>query len=146
MVIVRAPVRISFGGGGTDLAAYFAHFGGFVVSAAITRYCYVVACPSIDGGIRINSADYRTWETYPRGVIPPVDADRPLPLPKAAIASFADHGLRETGVELFLASEVPPGTGLGSSPGRSNGSLTLKVDPSPTLLVTAMVPPCCSAI
>jgi len=115
MVIVRAPVRISFGGGGTDLAAYYAHFGGFVVSAAITRYCYVVACPSIDGGIRINSADYHTWETYPRGVIPPVDTDRPLPLPKAAIASFADHGLRETGVELFLASEVPPGTGLGSS-------------------------------
>ncbi len=40
MVIVRAPVRISFGGGGTDLAAYYLHFGGFVVSTAITRYCY----------------------------------------------------------------------------------------------------------
>src|ERR671934_851434 len=113
MVIVRAPVRISFGGGGTDLAAYYTRFGGLVVSAAITRYCYVVANELPDGGIRINSADYRTWETYRRGEIPPVT--QPLALPKAAIACFAGRGLAESGIDLFLASEVPPGTGLGSS-------------------------------
>ena len=113
MVIVRAPVRISFGGGGTDLAAYYTRFGGLVVSAAITRYCYVVASESPDGGIRISSADYRTWETYRRGEIPPVA--QPLALPKAAIACFAGRALGESGIDLFLASEVPPGTGLGSS-------------------------------
>ncbi len=113
MVIVRAPVRISFGGGGTDLAAYYDRFGGFVVSAAITRYCYVVARESASRGIRINSADYRIWEAFEPGEIPPVV--EPLALPKAAIDWFADHGLRERGVDLFLASEVPPGTGLGSS-------------------------------
>lgn len=113
MVIVRAPVRISFGGGGTDLAAYYDRFGGFVVSAAISRYCYVVAREPATAGIRINSADYRIWETFERGEIPPVA--EPLSLPKAAIDWFADHGLRERGIDLFLASEVPPGTGLGSS-------------------------------
>ena len=60
MIVVRAPVRISFGGGGTDLAAYYAAHGGFVVSAAIARYCYVVAREPGDGSIRINSSDYRT--------------------------------------------------------------------------------------
>src|SRR5690606_19088995 len=113
MVIVRAPVRISFGGGGTDLAAYYDRFGGFVVSAAITRYCYVVAREPAAGGIRINSADYRIWQSFERGEIPPVV--EPLALPKAAIEWFAGHGLRERGVDLFLASEVSPGTGLGSS-------------------------------
>src|SRR3989440_5621493 len=113
MVIVRAPVRISFGGGGTDLAAYYMRFGGLVVSAAITRYCYVVASEPPDGGIRISSADYRTWETYRGGEIPPIA--QPLALPKAAIACFAGRGLCESGIDLFLASEVAPGTGLGSS-------------------------------
>lgn len=113
MVIVRAPVRISFGGGGTDLAAYYTHFGGFVVSVAIARYCYVIADQSTDGGIHINSADYHVWETYSRGETPAVDG--PLALPKAAIAWFANHGLLEKGINLFLASEVQPGTGLGSS-------------------------------
>ena len=112
-IVARAPVRISFGGGGTDLAAYYARHGGFVVSAAITRYSYVTVGPSADGGIRINSADYRVWERIPPGQAPVV-AD-PLRLPKAAVGWFARHGLTEAGAELFLAAEVPPGSGLGSS-------------------------------
>ena len=67
MVIVRAPVRISFGGGGTDLAAYYTRFGGLVVSAAITRYCYVMASEPRDGGIHGSSADYVYGQTcHPR--------------------------------------------------------------------------------
>ncbi len=113
MIIARAPVRISFGGGGTDLAAYYATHGGFVVSAAITRYCYVVARTPPDGSIRINSADYRTWEQFPTGIMPPVQ--EPLVLPKAVIEWFAERGLLSEGVDLFTSAEVPPGTGLGSS-------------------------------
>jgi D-glycero-alpha-D-manno-heptose-7-phosphate kinase len=113
MVIVRAPFRISFGGGGTDLAAYYSRFGGFVISAAITRYCYVVADQPSDGGIHINSADYRVCERYPRGELPAAEGQ--LALAKAAIAHFANHGLLARGINLFLASEVLPGTGLGSS-------------------------------
>lgn len=113
MFIVRAPVRISFGGGGTDLASYYTRFGGMVVSAAITRYCYVMINERSDGAIHISSADYHCWEMYPRGEVPPVTA--PLALPKAALAWFIQEGLLHTGIDLFLASEVPPGTGLGSS-------------------------------
>jgi D-glycero-alpha-D-manno-heptose-7-phosphate kinase len=119
-IAVRAPLRISFGGGGTDLEAYYARHGGFVVSTAIARYCYVVADETADGSIRINSADYRLCESFEAGVIPAVE--EPLALPKAALEWFATRGrsnghgkLRDAGVSLFLASEVPPGTGLGSS-------------------------------
>ncbi len=112
-VIARAPVRISFGGGGTDLAAYYAAFGGFVVSTAITRYCCVVAREPADGSVRLNSADYRIWEQFGPGELPYVQ--EPLVLPKAAIAWAAEQGWLPQGVDLFLAAEVPPGTGLGSS-------------------------------
>lgn len=113
MVLVRAPVRMSFGGGGTDLAAYYARFGGLVVSTAITRYSYVMAGAPVDGSIRISSADYHIWEVCRPRQLPPVG--EPLALPKAALDAFVDRGIRETGVDLFLASEVPPGSGLGSS-------------------------------
>lgn len=113
MVIARAPVRISFGGGGTDLAAYYTSFDGFVVSAAITRYCYVVANASADGGMRINSADYQCCEHGAVGSVLPVQ--EPLILPKAVLEWFAQRDLLPDGADLFLAAEVPPGTGLGSS-------------------------------
>ncbi|GAC1356804.1 MAG: GHMP kinase [Ktedonobacteraceae bacterium] len=113
MLIVRAPVRISFGGGGTDLAAYYQRFGGLVVSAAITRYCHVVVNERSDDLIQISSADYHEWESYPLGSQAPVQ--QPLALPKAVIAWFAAQGALKRGIDLFLASEVPPGTGLGSS-------------------------------
>lgn len=113
MVVVRAPVRISFGGGGTDLAAYYDRFGGLVLSAAITRYAYVLAQTPADGRISLSSADYKLWDTWPKGHLPTIE--EPLALPKAALAASAGRGLRGKGVELFLAAEVPPGTGLGSS-------------------------------
>ncbi len=86
---------------------------GLVVSAAITRYCYAIARPSADGGIQITSSDYRSWETFAPGEIPEVSGE--LALPKAAIEWFAHRGLLEGGLDLFLASSIPPGTGLGSS-------------------------------
>src|SRR5689334_23980839 len=117
MIVVRAPARISFGGGGTDLEAYFGRFGGLVLSTAITRYAYVVVCPSPDQGISIVSADYQRVEQLAPGQ--PIEVREPLALPKAALAAFdggADcGGLRARGVRLFLAADVPPGTGLGSS-------------------------------
>ncbi|HST90057.1 MAG TPA: hypothetical protein VLJ14_16915 [Ktedonobacterales bacterium] len=117
MIIARAPMRISFGGGGTDLEAYYGRFGGLVLSAAITRYAYVVARPSPDQGISIVSADYRRVEHLPPGQ--PIAVGEPLALPKAALAAFDGRahcgGPRARGVQLVLAADVPPGTGLGSS-------------------------------
>ncbi len=113
MIIVRAPVRVSFGGGGTDLAAYYERFGGLVVSAAITRYCQVVVNERTDNLISISSADYHTWESYALDSLPPLQ--QPLVLPKAVVSWFVGQGALKTGLDLFLSSEVPPGTGLGSS-------------------------------
>jgi D-glycero-alpha-D-manno-heptose-7-phosphate kinase len=113
MIIVRAPVRISFGGGGTDLPAYYQRHVGYVISAAITRYCYVILRERKDGGLYFSSADYHESKNYPRGVTPLVEP--PLALPAAAATWFLQHGGLPSGAELFLASEVPPGTGLGSS-------------------------------
>jgi D-glycero-alpha-D-manno-heptose-7-phosphate kinase len=113
MVIARAPLRISFAGGGTDIDAYFQQYGGLVVSTAITRYCSATVRPSIDGGIRISSADYRQTERFAPRVLPEVV--EPLALPKAATEWFVDRGLLQDGVDLTLRSDVPPGTGLGSS-------------------------------
>src|SRR5258708_2128389 len=61
MLIVRAPVRISFGGGGTDLEAYYAHYGGLVLSAAISRYCYAIVSQGEADGVQISSADLRLF-------------------------------------------------------------------------------------
>ncbi len=113
MVIARAPLRISFAGGGTDIDAYYQQYGGLVVSSAITRYCTVTLRPSCDGGIRLTSIDYRQSERFAPGVLPEVV--EPLALPKAAIEWFVTRGLLHGGVELTLRSDVPPGTGLGSS-------------------------------
>ena len=41
MIIVRSPLRISLGGGGTDLPSYYSKKSGFVISAAINKYVYV---------------------------------------------------------------------------------------------------------
>ncbi|MBA3413747.1 MAG: GHMP kinase [Chloroflexia bacterium] len=112
-IVARAPVRLSFGGGGTDLPAYYDRHGGFVVSAAISRYAMATASPAADGAIGVNSADYRVWLRWPSGVIP--DPGEPLSLPRAVLAWFAERDLLPAGVDLFLASEVPPGSGLGSS-------------------------------
>ena len=41
MIIARSPLRISLGGGGTDLPSYYERFGGFLISAAIDKYIYI---------------------------------------------------------------------------------------------------------
>jgi len=109
MLIARAPVRISFAGGGTDLPAFFLKHGGAVVSATIDKYVYVVL--TVHGGpeLQILSSDYRTFYRHTPGEALLWEGD--LNLPKAILHEF---GI-DNGVSMFLASEVPPGTGLGSS-------------------------------
>ena len=41
MIIARSPLRISLGGGGTDLPSYYERFGGFLITAAIDKYVYI---------------------------------------------------------------------------------------------------------
>src|SRR3990167_5370646 len=54
MIFVRAPFRIPLGGGGTDLPSYYSRFGGYLISAAISRYMFVtVNRPIVDKLIRV---------------------------------------------------------------------------------------------
>jgi D-glycero-alpha-D-manno-heptose-7-phosphate kinase len=110
MLIVRSPVRISFGGGGTDLPSYYERFGGAVLSAAINKYFYTVLQKRNDGKIQIISADLRTTETW-HNIARMEVCGNALEIPLAVLKEFG----REVSVNLFLASEIPPGTGLGSS-------------------------------
>lgn len=110
VLITRAPVRISFGGGGTDLPAYYEQYGGLVVSTTISYYVYTILTPGWpNNGVQIISADYRTLSERPTCEDLIWNGD--LGLPKAVTYYF---NLRD-GLTIFLASQVPPGTGLGSS-------------------------------
>ena len=110
MLITRSPVRISFGGGGTDLPAYYEQFGGAVLSTAINKYFYTVLRKRSDGKVQVISSDLRTletWENIASMSFEHSELEIPLAVMKAVGQSVA--------VDLFLASEIPPGTGLGSS-------------------------------
>lgn len=109
MLIARAPLRVSLGGGGTDLAAYYEQYGGMVVSTSINKYFYVVASLSEMNNLQIISSDYRSICNFDD--MEDLFWDGDLALPKAVAHHF---GVRR-GINLFLACEVPPGTGLGSS-------------------------------
>jgi D-glycero-alpha-D-manno-heptose-7-phosphate kinase len=109
MLIARAPVRISLAGGGTDLPAYYEAFGGVVLNATIDKYFYAVLNVCAADELQISSSDYRTF--YRHNGDEPLLWDGDLSLPRAVLSYF---GIR-SGVSVFLASEIPPGTGLGSS-------------------------------
>ncbi len=109
MLIARAPLRISLAGGGTDLEAYYREHGGLVVSTTIDKYFYVFANINGTDSVQITSSDYRTLFRQRRGQ--PILWDGDLSLPRMFLHEFGV----DAGISLFLASEVPPGTGLGSS-------------------------------
>jgi len=109
MLLARAPVRVSLAGGGTDLESYYGRFGGMVVSAAIDKYFYAFVNPSDRPGVHISSSDYRAYYHWSQEEAPIWDGD--LRLPRALLHEFGIN----RGLSIFLASEVPPGTGLGSS-------------------------------
>jgi galactokinase/mevalonate kinase-like predicted kinase len=64
MLIVRSPVRVSFGGGGTDLPAYYEQFGGAVLSVAINKHFYTILGKRSDGRVQIISSDLRIFEAW----------------------------------------------------------------------------------
>lgn len=110
MLIVRTPVRISFAGGGTDFPAYYEKHGGLVLSTSIDKYVYTVLTERDDQQTQIISSDLKTLESceqIEKMQFQGVDLEIPFAVLK--------HLRCDVGVNLFMASEVPPGTGLGSS-------------------------------
>jgi D-glycero-alpha-D-manno-heptose-7-phosphate kinase len=107
----KAPLRVSFAGGGTDVPPFPAQEGGVVLSATIDRYAYGSLAPRTDGQIGIESVDYGTSLDFAIKDVPLFDGR--LDLVKAAVAELG--GDEEHGYNLLLHSGAAPGSGLGSS-------------------------------
>jgi D-glycero-alpha-D-manno-heptose-7-phosphate kinase len=106
----RAPLRISFSGGGTDVPPYPAEKGGAVLNVTINKYSYATLIPTPENeGITVKSLDYDIVAKY----ITDKDFryDGKLDLIKAVLKNMGLKG----GARLFLHSDAPPGSGLGSS-------------------------------
>jgi len=105
----KAPLRISFGGGGTDISPYPEERGGAVLCVTIDRYafCTLITCP--DNTVKVESLDYDTTLNY--RTLGEAQYDGKLDLVKAAIKVMKPSG----GLNLFLHSDAPPGSGLGTS-------------------------------
>src|SRR5262249_6846364 len=102
MIVSRAPVRFSLGGGGTDLPAYSDRFGGYLVSAAIDKYIYVTATKRFHRDIRLA---YSKTE-----IVPSVDRIEHPIFREALHLTKIDHS-----IELTSVADLPANSGLGSS-------------------------------
>ncbi len=114
----RAPVRISFAGGGTDVSPYTEEYGGSVVNAAINRYAYATFIGREDHKIILDSMDLESRLEF--NDISEIKIDGQLDLLKSVILYFKKHHpnfFRDhtTGFEIHTSSEIPPRSGLGSS-------------------------------
>ena len=103
MIIARSPLRITLGGGGTDLPSYYREHEGFLVSAAIDKYVFVTVMRPFAPGIYLK---YSQLEH--------VDEIRDV---KHGIIREALQilGFRTPQVEITTLADIPAGTGLGSS-------------------------------
>lgn len=102
MIITRSPLRITLGGGGTDLPSYYREHGGFLIAAAIDRFVYVTVTRPFAPGIYLK---YSQLEHVDRV------EDVRHPLIREALI-----GLQiEPQIEITTLADIPAGTGLGSS-------------------------------
>ena len=102
MLITRTPLRISLGGGGTDLPSYYKQFGGIVISAAINKYVYI-------GINRTYGDDYLLKYSVLERVQNVADIEHPII--KEALTM---HPIGPS-LEIISLADIPAGTGLGSS-------------------------------
>lgn len=103
MIIARSPLRISLGGGGTDLPSYYLKNGGYVISAAINKYVYVNISRPFSPGISLKYSqieNVKNTEEIKHPIFREVLRYMNLETPQVEISSIAD---------------IPSGTGLGSS-------------------------------
>ena len=102
MIIARSPLRISLGGGGTDLPSYYRDHGGFLIAGAIDHYVYVTVHQPFADGLTLR---YSRIET----VRDRTEVEHPL------IRAALDHLRFEGAIEMTTMADIPAGTGLGSS-------------------------------
>jgi len=103
MIITRSPLRITLGGGGTDLPSYYRKQGGFLIAAAIDKYVYVTVMRPFTPGIFLK---YAKLEQAAQA-----DAVQ-HPILREAIRML---GFKTPQIEITTLADIPAGTGLGSS-------------------------------
>jgi D-glycero-alpha-D-manno-heptose-7-phosphate kinase len=102
MIIVRAPLRITLGGGGTDIPSYADRFGGYCITAAINQYVYVAVSRPFKPGINLKYSQ--------------IEAVRKVDEVKHPIIREAlDMMQVEPQIDIVSLADIPAGTGLGSS-------------------------------
>ena len=103
MIIARSPLRISLGGGGTDLKSYYQDYGGFLIAGAIDKYVYVTVTRPFTEGIFLKYSEIekvKSVKEIKHPIIREVLEMQKLKTPQIEITTLAD---------------IPAGTGLGSS-------------------------------
>jgi D-glycero-alpha-D-manno-heptose-7-phosphate kinase len=102
MLITRTPLRISIGGGGTDLPSYYQRRGGFFISAAIGKYMFIALNRTFTNDYLIKYAELER-----RTSVGEIEH-------RIVRAVLEEHGV-EAGLELVSVADIPSGAGLGSS-------------------------------
>jgi len=105
----KAPLRISFAGGGTDLEPYSSEQGGVTLSTTIDKYAFGTLIPRSDDSIIIESMDFGQSVNYNTKDYLPLDGS--LDLLKAVVNRLAPG----KGFSLMIECDAPSGTGMGSS-------------------------------
>ena len=103
MIIARSPLRVTLGGGGTDLPSYYEKFGGFLIAAAIDKYVYITLHDNFTPDLIVKYS--RLERVTDAGKI-----EHPI-----IREAFAMLGMNGSGLELASMADIPAGTGLGSS-------------------------------
>lgn len=103
MIIVRSPMRISLGGGGTDLASYYEKFGGFLIAGAIDKYIYITIHETFVTDLIVKYSEMER--------VPSLESLR-HPIIRESLRML---DIRQTNLEITSMADIPAGTGLGSS-------------------------------
>src|ERR1700750_1995116 len=102
VITSRAPLRLSLGGGGTDLPSYYRDHEGFLIAGAIDKYVYMMVHTVFQRRYRMKYSEFEEVES-------PADIKHPL-LREAIL-----HHWRGAPLEIASVADVPAGTGMGSS-------------------------------
>src|SRR6187431_1088214 len=103
MIITRSPLRISLGGGGTDLPSYYREHSGFLIAAAIDKYVYINVHRRFSEGFLLKYSQLEEAAA--------ID-DVKHPIIREALRLV---NIQERNIEITSMADIPAGTGLGSS-------------------------------
>lgn len=102
VIFTRAPLRLSLGGGGTDLPSYYQRFGGFLIGGAIDKYVYMFTHTTFQKRYRMKYSEFE-------------EVDAPEEIQHNILRETLLRHWKGQPLEIASIADVPAGTGLGSS-------------------------------